>query len=146
MYYGKDFVTIDAKGRVRIPAKYKEQLGEKFIVSQSFDKCLMIYSEEEWESFTDRLKKLPMMNADTRKFTRFFLSGAEPLTVDKQGRILIPPSLRGFANLTKEVVFSAGTNGQLEIWDKNRFEEAMLESEEDVNDIASRLNDLGIEF
>lgn len=133
--------SIDAKGRVIIPAKFREELGETFVVTQGLDGCLFAFPNSEWQEFEEKLKALPMANRDARKFVRFFLAGAALAEVDKQGRILIPSVLREFAALEKDVVL-VGVGTRVEIWDKKRWEEST--SFEDMDEIAEHMMDMGL--
>ena len=121
MFIGEYSHSLDAKGRLIVPAKFREGLGEHFIVTKGIDRCLYIYPRTEWEAFEAKLRELPLANADTRRFTRFFLSGAVECDVDNQGRIIIPQSLRNYAGLVKEVV-SAGVGTRIEVWGKDKWD------------------------
>ncbi len=121
MFMGEYNHSIDAKGRVIVPAKFREQLGETFVVTKGLDGCLWVFPNEEWASFSGKLQELPVANKDARKFARFFLAGADDAESDKQGRILLPPTLREYANLEKDVVL-VGTGSRVEIWDKAAWE------------------------
>ena len=106
-----------------IPSKFRETLGDEFVVTKGLDGCLFVFDNTEWTAFEEKLKKLPSLtNPDVRKFIRFFMAGATAVEVDKQGRILIPSVLREFADLDKEVVL-VGVGGRIEIWSKERWEE-----------------------
>lgn len=143
MFMGEYNHTIDTKGRLIIPSKFREALGEEFVVTKGLDGCLFIYPKQEWNVFEEKLKALPLTNKDARKFTRFFLAGAASCEVDKQGRILLPAVLREFAGLEKDVVL-AGVGGRIEIWQKEKW----LKSNEyeDMEDIADHMEELGIGF
>ena len=104
MFMGEYSHTIDAKGRIIVPAKFRESLGDNFVVTKGLDNCLFVYTSEDWRKFEEKLRTLPLTNKDARKFTRFFLAGAAEMEIDKQGRILIPSVLREFAALEKDVV------------------------------------------
>lgn len=134
--------TIDAKGRFIIPAKFRETLGDKFIVTKGLDGCLFVYPKSEWSSFEEKLKVLPLTNKDARQFTRFFLAGAAACEVDKQGRILLPKVLRDFAQLEKEVVL-IGVASRVEIWSKINWEQSMSTYNDDMNEIAEKMESLG---
>lgn len=133
--------TVDAKGRVIIPAKFREALGDTFVVTKGLDGCLFVFAMEEWSSFEEKLRTLPIANKDARKFTRFFLAGAADVEPDKQGRVLIPNNLRGFGGLTKDVVL-VGVSNRVEIWDKERYEEST--EFDDMDEIAEHMADLGL--
>lgn len=133
--------SIDAKGRMIVPAKFREALGNEFIVTQGLDGCLFVFPNSEWQVFEEKLRTLPVANKDARKFTRFFLAGAALVELDGQGRILLPAVLRKFAGLEKEAVV-VGVGSRVEIWDKTRWEETT--SYDDMDEIASNMADLGI--
>lgn len=133
--------SIDTKGRVIVPAKFRESLGNEFVITQGLDGCLFVFPNEEWNAFEEKLKSLPMSNKDARKFVRFFLAGAATVEFDKQGRILIPTVLREFAGLEKDVVV-VGVGSRVEIWDKSRWDEATTFS--DMDEIAEHMSDLGL--
>ncbi len=140
MFMGQYNHTIDAKGRLIVPAKYREQLGEAFVITNGNDGCLNIYTEEAWEAVLEKLQLLPN-SRDKRVLTRKLVSQANTVEVDKQGRILIPPALRDHAGLTKDVIF-AGANEKIEVWDKDKWDE--VNAVDDYDDIAERLADLGL--
>lgn len=133
--------TIDTKGRLIIPSKFRETLGEEFVVTKGLDGCLFVYDNKEWAAFEEKLKSLPLTNKDARQFVRFFLAGAAMAEVDKQGRILVPSVLREFAGLEKEVVL-IGVASRVEIWSKERWENAA--SYEDMEEIAEHMAELGL--
>jgi MraZ protein len=133
--------SIDAKGRVIVPVKFREALGDEFVVTQGLDGCLFVFPDSEWKAFEEKLKSLPMANKDARKFVRFFLAGAALVEIDKQGRILIPPVLREFAALEKDVVV-VGVGSRVEIWDKARWNDST--TFEDMDEIANHMTDLGL--
>lgn len=141
MFMGEYNHTIDAKGRVIVPSKFRETLGEEFVVTKGLDGCLFVYDNNEWAAFEEKLKSLPITNKDARAFVRFFLSGAASVEVDKQGRILLPGSLRDFAELQKDVVL-IGVGSRIEIWSRERWEGAA--TFEDMDEIAEHMADLGL--
>ena len=142
MFMGEYSHSIDAKGRLIMPAKFREQLGDEFVVTKSPDKCLYVYTNEEWKNFEEKLATLPITNKGTRQFVRFFLAGAASCEVDKQGRILLPAVLREFAELDKEVVL-AGTSKRIEIWNKDRYLADQKEYEDNIDEIASNMESFG---
>ena len=120
MLIGEYEHSLDAKGRLIMPAKLREDMGEKFILTTGLDGCLFGFSMSEWEKFEDKLKALPITNKNARNFVRFFLSGATECELDKQGRFLIAGKLREVAKLDKDVtIIGAGT--RIEIWDKAKW-------------------------
>lgn len=140
MFMGEYSHTIDTKGRLIVPAKFRENLGDSFMVSKGMDGCLFVYSMEEWSRFEEKLADLPMTSHESRKFMRFFLAGAAEVEVDKQGRILIPQTLRSHAELEKDVVL-VGVARRIEIWSKQRWESADYA---DMDEIAEKLEELGL--
>ncbi len=141
MFMGEYNHTIDAKGRIIIPAKFREQLGDEFVITKGMDGCLFVYPNEAWAEFEEKLKALPLtVNKEARKFSRFFLAGATAVEIDKQGRVLIPATLREFAGLSKDVVF-AGVLERIEVWDKDKWHEASVY--EDMDDIAEHMSEFG---
>ena len=141
MFMGEYNHTIDAKGRLIIPAKFRDALGESFVVTKGFDGCLYAYDMEEWTKLEEKMKNLPMSHKDIRKISRFFLAGATLAEVDKQGRILIPSVLREFAGLEKDVVL-VGVLTKIEIWDKDRYADAS--SYDDMDEIVEHMAELGL--
>jgi MraZ protein len=133
--------TLDPKGRLIIPSKFREALGEEFVITQGLDGCLFIYSSTDWNNFTKQLTALPLINKGARKFARFFLAGAAEVELDKQGRILVPANLREFAALEKDVVL-VGVGSRVEIWSKERWESA--EADSDMDEIIQSMEALGL--
>lgn len=142
MFVGEYNHSIDAKGRLIVPAKFREVLGDKFIVTKGLDNCLFVYPNDEWKAFEDKLKTLPLTNINARKFTRFFLAGAAECEVDKQGRILLPQVLRQFAELEKEVVL-VGVASRIEIWSKERWDEYIDSYDDNMDEVAENMESLG---
>lgn len=124
-----------------MPSKFREMLGEEFVVTKGLDGCLFVYDQTEWTAFEEKLKTLPITNKDARKFVRFFLAGATAATVDKQGRILLPAVLREFADITTDAVL-IGVGSRIEIWSKDRWEG--ISEYDDMDDIAEHMADLGL--
>lgn len=143
MFMGEYQHNIDAKGRMIVPAKFREGLGESFVLTRGLDKCLFAYPMEEWKILEEKLKKLPLTKKDARSFTRFFFSGAVECEVDKQGRINIPQTLRNYSKLEKECVV-IGVSGRVEVWAKEIWEDYFTESEESFAEIAENLLDFDI--
>ena len=143
MLMGEYMHSIDAKGRVILPADFRSELGESFIITKGLDNCLFIYTTSEWENLSDKLKQLPLAKAEARAFVRFFFSGARQLECDKQGRFLVPASLRAYAGLQKEVVL-IGVSIRIELWGKEEWLKYNEEITPSVSSIAETLADLGI--
>ena len=142
MFTGEYNHSIDAKGRVIVPSKFREQLGEEFVVTKGLDGCLFVYTKSEWEGIEEKFRGLPS-NAETRRFMLFFFAGAATCEVDKQGRILIPPNLREHADLQKDIV-SAGVLNRVEIWNKDRWQESS--NYDDMDEVAEHMAELGFSF
>lgn len=143
MFMGEYSHTIDAKGRLIVPSKFREGLGDSFVVTKGFDGCLYAYDMEEWTKLEEKMKNLPMSHKDIRKISRFFLAGATLAEVDKQGRILLPAVLREFAQITKDVVL-LGVGNRIEIWSKENWERE--ENFDDMDEVAERMADMGFDF
>ena len=143
MFMGEFQHNIDTKGRVIVPAKFREGLGERFVVTRGLDRCLFAYPLEEWKLLENKLKKLPLTKKDARAFTRFFFSGAVECEVDKQGRINIPQPLRQYAKLEKACVV-IGVSNRIEFWAEDSWEDYFQESEESFAEIAENLMDFDI--
>ena len=142
MLMGEYSHTIDAKGRIIVPAKFRESLGDNIVVTKGLDNYLFVYTSEDWRKFEEKLRTLPLTNKDARKFTRFFLAGAAEMEIDKQGRILIPSVLREFAALEKDVVL-VGVGSRIEIWDKARWNESISIYDDDMEEVAENMESLG---
>lgn len=143
MFMGEYRHNIDDKGRLIIPAKFRERLGDSFVITRGLDRCLFAYPRSEWTQLEQKLKTLPFTKADARKFTRFFFSGACEAELDKQGRIHIASNLREYARLKKECVI-IGVSTRVEIWCKEQWEEYYCNSEESFNEIAESIVDLDL--
>jgi MraZ protein len=143
LFYGEYQHTLDQKGRIIIPSKFREELGEKFIITKGLDNCLFVYSQEEWEVVVSKLRALPFTDKDVRSFVRFFSAGAAECEMDKQGRILIPQNLREYAGLVKDA-YLTGAITRVEIWDKNRWEAHSGDYNDSADKIAEKMAMLGI--
>lgn len=143
MLLGEYEHSIDTKGRIAMPAKLREGLGGKFIITKGLDGCLFVYAMDEWQRVEQKLASLPMSRKTARDFTRFLFGGACEGECDKQGRVLLPASLRRYAGLKREAVI-VGVGSRAEIWDAAKWQQYNEESAEDVNELAEQLADLGI--
>ena len=146
MFRGRFEHIIDSKGRVSIPAKFRELIVEKYddrLILTNFDRCLVAYPYEEWKVLEERVSSLSMVKKEVKSFQRFFISGAAECPIDKLGRILIPPTLRDHAQLEKSVVF-AGMLKKFEIWSKERWIEEIKRSQEDFEGTGATLAELGL--
>ena len=135
--------TIDTKGRLIMPAKLREKLGEKFVVTRGLDGCLFGYPLSEWAVLEAKLNEMPLAKKDARTFVRFFYSAATECELDKQGRINLPISLRNHGNLTKNCVI-VGVYNRIEIWDEERWHAFSEEAEENFDEIAESMIDFGL--
>ena len=142
MFMGEYSHSIDIKGRLIMPAKFREQLGDEFVVTKSPDKCLYVYSNEDWKAFEEKLSTVPITSKAGRQFVRFFLAGAATCEVDKQGRILLPAVLREYAELDKDVIL-AGVSSRIEIWNKEKYLADQAEYEDDIDEIAAQMESFG---
>ena len=143
MFMGEYRHTIDAKGRLIVPAKFREQLGDSFVVTRGMDGCLFGYTQEEWNILETKLQKLPLTKKDARAFVRFFYSAATECEIDKQGRINIPKSLRTHADLQKKCVV-VGVSNRFEIWSEDRWDAFADEAGENFDDIAENMIDFDL--
>lgn len=141
MLMGEFEHTIDAKGRISMPAKLKKDMGDSFVLTKGLDGCLFAFSQEEWINFETKLKALPLSDKNARNFVRFFLAGATECELDKQGRFLIPNNLRVSASLEKEAVI-IGVGTRLEIWNNTTWK--AKDEEISVDEIAENMTMLGI--
>ena len=141
MFMGEYNHTIDAKGRLIIPSNFREALGSEFVLTKGLDGCLFVFPMKEWEAFEEKLRSLPLIDKNARKFSRFFLAGASTCELDKQGRILVPGTLREFAQMDKEVVLT-GMLDRIEVWSKEQWLEN--NAYDDMDDIAQSMQELGL--
>ena len=142
MFYGQAKHTIDAKGRVILPSKYRENLGESFFVLRGFEKCLFVYTQEDYHELEAKIKALPISN-DGGIIQRYIFHYTELVTADKQGRFVIPPGLRDFAGLNKDIII-AGASSRIEIWDVEEYEKYEKRLEADPQKLSEILNLFGI--
>lgn len=140
---GEYFHSLDTKGRLILPAKFREEMGESFIITKGLDRCLFVYTKTEWLSVENKLKQLPLAKAEARAFVRFFFAGAAEIDCDKQGRFVLPPTLREYAVLEKDVVV-IGVSSRIEIWSKEAWQNYNEQIAPTVAEIAEHLVDLGI--
>ena len=143
MFIGEYEHSLDAKGRVIMPVKLRDDIGEKFIITKGLDGCLFAFSQDEWKNFETKLKSLPLTNKNARDFVRFFLSGAVECEIDKQGRFLIPANLREYATLEKDAVI-IGVGTRIEIWNKANWKQYSSDENISADEIAENMTMLGI--
>jgi MraZ protein len=143
MFMGEYQHAVDEKGRLIMPAKFREELGERFVVTRGLDNCLFVYPLHEWTVLEQKLKALPFTKSDARAFMRFFFSGAAECELDKQGRILIPNNLREHARLRREVVV-IGVSGRVEIWSQEVWQQYSDETNLSFESIAEKIMDIDL--
>jgi len=143
MFIGEYHHTLDEKGRMSVPVKFRAALAEGAVVTRGLDRSLFLYPKSEWQTLAEKLASLPFGQADTRAFARLMLAGAMEVEVDKSGRVLLPEYLRQYAALDKSVVV-AGLYNRLEIWDEATWKEYSAKTESEGNAIAERLQNLGV--
>ena len=142
MFIGEYQHALDNKNRIIIPSKFREELGNKLVMTKGLDGCLYAYPMDEWKKLEDKLKALPLTNKNARAFVRFMFSGAAEIEIDKQGRALIPQNLIEYAGILKEIV-SIGVLSRIEIWSKEKWSEYNAQNI-DFNEIAEKMTELGI--
>jgi MraZ protein len=143
MFIGEYTISMDAKGRIAVPAKFRSSLNANAVVTRGLDKSLFLYTKSEWEAIATKLAALPLSKANSRAFARLMLAGAYDTELDKQGRIMIPEYLRKFAGLKKKVV-AAGLYSRIEIWDDQAWQEYKASTERESTAIAEGLGELGV--
>lgn len=143
MFLGEYNHNLDTKGRVAIPAKFRDQLEAGAIITRGLDNCLFVFTKAEWESLAQKLMALPLAQANSRAFVRLMMSGATDVELDSQGRILIPEPLRKFAVLKKDLVIT-GLYNRIEVWDSDEWQRYKQKTESASDEIAERLGELGI--
>jgi MraZ protein len=143
MFIGEYHHSIDDKGRVAVPVKFREQLRKGSVVTKGLDTCLVLYPIEEWEQLASKLSKLPISQSNTRAFSRFVLSGAMDVDLDKQGRVVVPDYLREFAHLQKKAVI-VGLYNRVEIWDEEQWQTYRQKTEKESIQIAEKLGEMDI--
>jgi len=143
MFMGEYQHAMDEKGRLIIPAKFREGLGEKFVITRGLDNCLFVYPMEQWKLLEEKIKELPTSHADTRAFVRMFFSGAVEAELDKQGRVVIPAHLREHARIERDL-YVIGVSTKVEIWAKETWENYSSQAQQSYESIAEKIIDIGI--
>jgi MraZ protein len=142
MFIGEYKHALDSKNRMIVPSKFREELGSNFVLTKGLDGCLYVYPMREWDILEKKLRTLPLTSKDARAFVRFFFSGANEVSMDKQGRVLIPQNLLEYASLQKEII-SIGVASRIEIWSSEKWDD-YNNSNIDFNEIAEKMSELGI--
>jgi len=143
MFIGEYHHAIDEKGRLAVPVKFRSEMAKGGVVTRGLDNCLFIYTKQSWQELADRLSKLPLAKANSRAFARLMLAGAMEVSVDGQGRVMVPEYLRKFASIKKTVVV-AGLYNRIEVWDEKEWEKYRKGTETKSGDIAETLSELGV--
>lgn len=143
MLIGEYKHTLDSKKRLSLPSKWRKELGKKLVITRGLDNCLFVYPLKEWQKITEKIGQLPLGQADTRRFNRFFLSGAVEVEIDSVGRILVPDFLKEFAALETSVVL-AGIHDRVEIWDEKQWSTYKASIEKQADDLAEKLGEIGV--
>lgn len=143
MFIGEYTHNLDQKGRIAVPVRFRALLGEGAIVTRGLDGCLFVFTEREWEILAQKLMSLPLVQANSRAFVRLMMAGAMKVSLDSQGRILLPDYLRQYGGLQKEAVIT-GLYNRIEIWDKKKWQQYKEKTEANSDEIAEKLGELGI--
>jgi MraZ protein len=143
MFFGRFGHTLDDKGRLTIPAKYRNTLATGVVITRGLDRCLYVYPSSEWGQISERIQQLSQMKKDARSFVRFLFAEATDSIPDKQGRVLIPAFLREYADLSDDVIV-AGSYNRLEIWNPDAYQQENSRLEQDADALAEQLSELGI--
>lgn len=143
MFIGEYLHSLDDKGRLAIPVKFRAELKKGAVVTRGLDNCLFLYTKTEWQKLAEKLASLPISQANSRAFARLMLAGAMDVEFDKQGRALIPEYLRAFAGLQKNVVV-AGLYSRMEIWDSETWNKYKGQTESQSGEIAEKMAELGV--
>jgi len=141
MFIGEYQHTIDDKNRLAVPVKFRKSLNKGAVITRGLDNCLFLYPMDEWKVLADKLSKLPLGQANTRAFARLMLAGAMDVSLDKQGRIIIPDYLKRFAKMEKKTIL-AGLYNRIEVWDEKEWEKFKIGAEKESSDIAERLGEI----
>lgn len=143
MFLGEYKHTIDVKGRVAVPAKFRSKLTSGAIITRGLDRCLFVFDAKEWQKLAEKITALPLAQSNSRAFSRLMLAGATDVEIDSQGRVLIPDYLRQYAGITKQIVV-AGLYSRIEIWDADMWSQYKAKTEAESDEIAEKLGELGI--
>ena len=143
MFIGEFQHNLDIKGRMAVPAKFRQKISGGAIITRGLDHCLFVFTNQEWEVMAQKLDTLPLVKSDSRAFSRLMLAGAAEVDLDKQGRILIPDYLREYAELKKQVTVT-GVNKRFEVWDAESWKQYKSKTESASDEIAEKLSELGI--
>lgn len=143
MLVGEYRHSLDEKGRLILPAKFRSEFADGLVITKGFEKSLFVYSKSYWLGVAEKIQSMQMLSKDVRQLTRFFFGGAHETQLDRNGRLILPPQLRTHAEIKKEVVF-LGVYNRLEIWSKEKWEAYEAEAESSIEEVAEKLRDIGI--
>jgi MraZ protein len=143
MFIGEYTASVDDKGRIAVPVKFRVQLGSSLVITRGLDQSLFVYPVEEWKVVAEKLAGLPITTANSRAFSRLMLAGAVDADIDKQGRVILPDYLKTFASISKKVVF-AGLYNRIEVWSEDLWKAYKEQMEKDSTSIAEQLSNLGV--
>ncbi len=143
MFIGEFKHSVDTKGRVAVPAKFRNQISSGAIITRGLDHCLFVFTEGDWEALAQKIIALPLAQSNSRAFSRLMLAGASGVEVDSQGRILIPDYLRKYAGISKSVKV-IGVYNRVEIWDEASWQKYKEKTENAGDEIAEKLGEIGI--
>jgi len=143
VFTGEFHHALDGKGRVIVPSRLREGLGDSFVITRGLDHCLFAYPNSEWVRLEQKMKQLPITRKDSRAFMRLFFSGAIEVEADKQGRVLIPQNLREYAGIDKDIIF-IGVSSRVEIWSKLAWKEYFGEADSNYEELAEKLGDFDL--
>jgi MraZ protein len=143
MFIGEYNYSVDTKGRLAIPAKFRSALKSGAVITRGLDNCLFVYTKTEWTVLAQKLATLPISQANSRAFSRLMLAGAMDVKLDSQGRVMLPDYLRKYATVKKKVVIT-GLYNRLEVWDEAKWEAYKGQTEKAGNEIAEQLGELGV--
>ncbi|MDP2586704.1 MAG: division/cell wall cluster transcriptional repressor MraZ [Candidatus Komeilibacteria bacterium] len=143
MFIGEYNHTIDEKGRLAVPAKFRSELAKGAVVTKGLENCLFLYTKKDWQELAEKISRLPFSQSSSRAISRLMLAGAMEAELDKQGRIVLPDYLRKYAGLNKKAVVN-GLYNRIEIWDEATWEKYKTATEKDSGNIAETLGELGV--
>jgi MraZ protein len=143
MFIGEYSLSIDEKGRLAVPKKFRKEMAQGAVVTRGIDSCLFLYSMDEWKKLAEKIAALPLSQKNTRAFSRLMLAGAMDVSLDGQGRVILPDYLRTYARVSKKVVI-AGLLNRLEVWDESAWKKYKLQTEKQSEEISEQLGELGL--
>lgn len=138
MFMGEYRHSIDEKGRLIMPARFREELGDRFVATRGLDNCLFVYPLREWASLEEKLRSLPFTRGEARAFTRLFLAGASECEIDRQGRFVVPAGLRGYAKIERDVVI-IGVSNRIEVWSQGEWDAYVEKAGSKFEELAENL-------